>query len=164
MEDVMPFKLSKEQRDIQKAAKEFAENQFLFEVAFDHDLSQRFPWEIWKKACHFGFIGIHFPETFGGQGYGTFENVLVTEQFCRIDSGLSGALSFSDFGSEVVLRFGDEEQKRRFLTPIAHGKVTSSGTLAESEKEDPGKVAPVAKKEGNFYIVNGKKDFFINGL
>lgn len=157
----MPFELSEEQRDIQKAAREFAEGEFLVEVALEHDLSQKFPKEIWKKGCQLGFIGIHFPETFGGQGCEVFENILVTEQFCRKDSGLGIALSFSDFGSEVVLRFGNDSQKRRFLTPITQGKVISSGTFPESENGDLG---TIAKKDKNFYIVNGKKNFFVNGL
>jgi len=160
----MPFELNEEQRDIQKAAKEFAEGEFLLEVALEHDLSQKFPKEIWKKGCQLGFIGIHFPETFGGQGYGVFENGLVMEQFCRKDSGLGIALSFSDFGSEYVLRFGNEAQKRRFLPPIAQGKGISSGTFLESENGDPGDLGTVAKKEKNFYIVNGKRNFFVNGL
>ena len=113
----MPFELSKEQRDIQKAAREFAEGELLPEVALEHDLNQKFPRDIWKKACQLGFIGIHFPEEFGGQGCGVLENILVTEQFCRKDSGLGIALSFSDFAAEVVLRFGDENQKNRFLPP-----------------------------------------------
>ena len=157
----MPFELNEEQRDIQKAAKEFAEGEFLLEVALEHDLSQKFPKEIWKKGCQLGFIGIHFPETFGGQGYGVLENILVAEQFCRKDSGLGIALSFSDFGSEYVLRFGNDAQKKRFLTPITKGELISSGTFPESENGDLG---PIAKKEKDFYLVNGKRNFFVNGL
>jgi alkylation response protein AidB-like acyl-CoA dehydrogenase len=160
----MPFELSEEQRDIQKAAREFAEGEFLLEVALEHDRSQKFPKEIWRKGCQLGFIGIHFPETLGGQGYGLFENILITEQFCRKDSGLGIALSFSDFGSEVVLRFGNDTQMRRFLTPITQGKAISSGAFPESEKRDLGELGTVAKRDKNFYILNGKKNFFVNGL
>lgn len=161
----MPFELSEEQQDIQKAAKEFAEGEFLLETALEHDLSQKFPKEIWKKGCQLGFIGIHFPETFGGQGYGVFENILITEQFCRKDSGLGIALSFSDFGSEVVLRFGNEAQKRRFLTPITKGKIISSAAFPESENGwDLKDLGTVAKRDKNFYILNGRKNFFVNGL
>jgi alkylation response protein AidB-like acyl-CoA dehydrogenase len=160
----MPFDLNEEQRDIQKAAREFAEGEFLLEVALEHDLSQKFPKEIWRKGCQLGFIGIHFPETFGGQGYGVLENILVTEQFCRKDSGLGIALSFSDFASEFILRFGDEGQKRQFLTPITKGKAISSGAFPDSENGDLGELGTVAKRDKNFYILNGKKNFFVNGL
>jgi len=161
----MPFELSEEQQDIQKAAKEFAEGEFLLETALEHDLSQKFPKEIWKKGCQLGFIGIHFPETLGGQGYGVFENILITEQFCRKDSGLGIALSFSDFGSEVVLRFGNDTQKRQLLIPITKGTAIPSGAFPESDNgwnlREPD---TVAKRDKDFYLINGKKNFFVNGL
>jgi alkylation response protein AidB-like acyl-CoA dehydrogenase len=162
---MMPFELSEEQQDIQKAAKEFAEGEFLLETALEHDLSQKFPKEIWKKGCQLGFIGIHFPETLGGQGYGVFENILVTEQFCRKDSGLGIALSFSDFGSEVVLRFGNDTQKRQFLIPITKGTAIPSSAFPESDNGwDLGEPGTVAKRDKDFYLLNGKKNFFVNGL
>lgn len=157
----MPFELSEEQQDIQKAAREFAEGEFLLEVALEHDLSQKFPKEIWKKGCQLGFIGIHFPEAFGGQGYGVLENLLITEQFCRKDSGLGIALSFSDFGSEAVLRFGNDTQKGQFLTPITKGAAIPSCAFPESENGD---LCSIAIKEKDSYLVNGKKNFFVNGL
>jgi acyl-CoA dehydrogenase len=159
------FELSEEQRAIEKASREFAEGEFLPEVALEHDLAQRFPREIWQKACRLGFIGIHFPETFGGQGYGLLENILVTEQFCRKDSGLGIALSFSDYASEIVLRFGDEAQKGRFLTPITKGIALSAGALTEAGNGcDFREVSMKARRDGDSYVLNGKKNFVINGL
>lgn len=161
----MPFELNEEQQDIQKAARVFADGEFTTEVGLDHDLAERFPWEIWKKGCHLGFIGIHFPETFGGQGYGTLENILVTEQFCRKDSSLGIAISLSDFASEVILRFGDERQKNRYLTPIAHGKALSAGAFIEPEHGcDVREIHTTATRDGSYYTLNGKKSFVINGL
>jgi len=160
----MPFELTEEQRDIQKAAMEFAEGEFLPEVALEHDLGQRFPKEIWKRGCRLGFIGIHFPESLGGQGYGLLENLLVTEQFCRKDSGLGIALSFSDFASEVVLRFGDETQKRQFLPSLIQGKSISSGAFSEhSHGYDLKELSTKAQKDGASYILDGRKSFVING-
>jgi alkylation response protein AidB-like acyl-CoA dehydrogenase len=163
-ESMMPFELSEEQQDIQKAAKEFAEGEFLLEVALEHDLSQKFPREIWRKGCQLGFIGIHFPEPFGGQGYGVLENILITEQFCRKDSGLGIALSFSDYGSEVVLRYGNDAQKRQFLTPLTKGKAIPSSAFPESDNGDTGDLCVVSKTDKDFYLLNGKKNFFVNGL
>ena len=161
----MPFELTEEQRDIQRAAREFAEGEFLPEVALEHDLSQKFPKKIWKKGCQLGFIGIHFPETVGGQGCGLLENILVTEQFCRKDSGLGIALSLSDFATEVVLRFGDETQRKRFLTPITQAKTLSAGAFTEPEYGyDPEEIGTTARRDGSYYILDGKKSFVINGL
>ena len=160
----MPFELTKEQRDIQKAAREFAEGELLPEVALEHDLAQKFPRDIWRKACQLGFIGIHFPEEVGGQGCGVLENIFVTEEFCRKDSGLGIALSFSDFAAEVVLRFGDENQRNRFLPSIPKAKALSAGALMEPEHGcDPASISTTAKKDGSYYILDGKKSFVING-
>ena len=100
----MDFELTEEQRDIKKAAKEFAEGEFDKEKAMEWEREHRFPWEIWRKACELGFVGIHFPEEFGGGGYGILENALVVEEFCRVDSGIGIALSLADFSSEIILR------------------------------------------------------------
>jgi alkylation response protein AidB-like acyl-CoA dehydrogenase len=70
----MEFKLNKEQEAIQNAAREFAKGEFDKEIALEHERNHTFPLEIWKKACELGFMGIHFPEKYGGQDYGVIEN------------------------------------------------------------------------------------------
>jgi len=115
------FELTKEQRDIQAAAREFIEGEYDKEKILRWEKEHAFPSETWKKACDLGFVGIHFPEEYGGQGCGIFENVLIVEEFCRKDSSVGIALSLADFSSEVVLRFGTEEQKKRYLVPVAGG-------------------------------------------
>ena len=89
----MDFELSNEQRDVQRAAIEFAQGEFDPDLALELDQSGKFPESIWQKAAQLGFIGIHYPEEFGGQGLGFFENVLVIAAFCRVDSGIGSALS-----------------------------------------------------------------------
>ena len=80
----MNFELSDEQKDVQRAAREFAQGEFDPDLALELDQSGTFPESIWKKACQLGFIGIHYPEQFGGQGMGLLENVLVIEAFCGL--------------------------------------------------------------------------------
>jgi acyl-CoA dehydrogenase len=101
----MDFNLGFEQQAIQKSAEEFAKGEFSKEIALEHERTHRFPYEIWKKACELGFVGIHFPGKYGGQDYGILENALVVEAFCQQDSGLGIALSRADSSSEMVLRF-----------------------------------------------------------
>jgi len=108
----MDFELNTEQNSIQKAAREFATGEFDKEIALELERTHTFPSKIWKKACELGFMGIHFPEKYGGQEYGIFENVLVVEEFCRQDSGIGVAVSLADFASEVILRFGNDKQKK----------------------------------------------------
>jgi len=160
----MEFRLSKEQDAIQKAAREFAQGEFDKEIALEHERSHTFPSEIWKKACELGFMGIHFPEKYGGQDYGILENALVVEEFCRQDSGIGIALSLADFSSEIILRFGSEEQKERCLIPITEGKAISSGGFTEPDHgSDITLMNTTATKQGDEYIINGVKTFISNG-
>ena len=160
----MEFRLSKEQDAIQKAAREFAQGEFDKEIALEHERSHTFPSEIWKKACELGFMGIHFPEKYGGQDYGIFENALVVEEFCRQDSGIGIALSLADFSSEIILRFGSEEQKERYLIPLTEGKAISSGGFTEPDHgSDITLMNTTATKQGDEYIINGVKTFISNG-
>ena len=118
----MDFELAEEQNDVRRAAKDFAQREFDPDLALELDRSGTFPESIWRKACQLGFISIHYPEEFEGQGLGFFEKVLVIEGFCRVDSGIGSALSLADLGSEIILKFGSHEQKKKFLPPIAWGK------------------------------------------
>ena len=154
----MDFRLTTEQIDIQKAAQEFAKGEFDPDAALEWDQNQQFPSSIWKKACELGFAGIHFPEEYDGQGLGLLENALIIEAFCRQDSGIGMALALSDFGAEMILRHGDENQKRRILPFITKGK----GLFTMACLEDGYALAPIATtaiKSGDGYIIDGRKSF-----
>ncbi|MDY6932406.1 MAG: acyl-CoA dehydrogenase family protein [Halobacteriota archaeon] len=160
----MDFELTLEQRDIQKAAYDFAEGEFDKEVALDHELNKKFPFDIWKKACKLGFIGVHFPEEYGGQGLGVFENILIVEEFCRRDSGLGTALVLSDFSSDIILRRGTEDQKDKYLTPLTKGEAISAGAFTEPDHgSDITQMSTKAVLDGDEYIINGTKTFITNG-
>ncbi len=160
----MDFELTQEQRDIQKAAREFAQGEFDKEKILEWEQTHTFPREIWKKASELGFIGIHFPEEYGGQGCGVTENILTVEEFCRKDSGVGIALSLVDFSSEIVLRFGTAEQKRKYLLPVAQGHFISAGAYTEPDHgSDITLLSTTAKKERGSYIINGTKTFITNG-
>ena len=160
----MDFKLNKEQEAIQKAAREFAKGEFDKEIALEHERTHTFPRAIWKKACNLGFLGIHFPEKYGGQEYGIFENALVVEEFCRQDSSIGVAVSLADFASEIILRFGTEEQKEKYLIPITRGVALSSGGFTEPDHgSDITLMNTTATKDGDHYVINGVKTFITNG-
>ena len=160
----MDFNLSEEQTDIQKAAREFAQGEFDLEYALDLDRNCQFPHKIWKKACNLGFIGIHFPNRYGGQDLGLLENILIVEEFCRQHSGIGMALGLSDFGSEMILRFGNDDQKRRNLPPIATGEYASSLAYMEQDQTDEfSSFNTVAIRNVDGYLVNGGKLFVVNG-
>lgn len=159
----MDFDLSDQQKDVQKAAREFAQGEFDPDLALELDQTGQFPESIWKKAAKLGFIGVHYPEEFGGQGLGLFENVLVIEAFCRVDSGIGSALCSVDMGSEIVLKFGAQEQKKNFIPPLAKGERRMSIAFAESEDgKDLSQLSTVAEKKGDGYLIHGGKKFVIN--
>jgi len=159
----MNFELSDEQKDVQRAAIEFARGEFDPELALELDQAGQFPESIWKKAGRLGFIGIHYPEEFGGQGLGFFENVLVTEAFCRVDSGIGSALTMVDMGSEVILKFGSHEQKKNFLLPLAKGERRLGIAFGESEDgRDMSSISTAAEGGSEGYLIRGEKRFVLN--
>lgn len=159
----MDFELSDEQKDIQRAAREFAQGEFDPELAFELDQEGKPPESLWKKAAQLGFIGIHYPEEFGGQGLGFFENVLLIEAFCRADSGIGSVLSMVDLGSEILLKFGSKEQKERFLIPLTRGEKRMSIAFSESEDAyDLSCLASLSEKREEAYLLRGEKRFVVN--
>ncbi len=160
----MDFELTQDQKDIKNAAKEFAVNEFTKERAEEYDRNEEFPFDLWKKACELGFIGVHFPEEYGGAGMGVLENILIVEEFCRADSTIGSALLLSDFSSEVVMRFGSEEQKKEVLPKVAGGEAITAGCYTESEAgSDLTAIKTKAEKDGNEWVINGSKTFITNG-
>ena len=141
---------------------EFGRGEFDPDLALELDRTGQFPESIWKKACQLGFIGIHYPEELGGQGLGLLENLLVIEAFCQVESGIGSALSMVDLGSEVILRFGSKEQKKKFLPPLTKGDKRLSIAFAESEDgKDLSSISTVVEKDGEGYILQGGKKFVL---
>jgi alkylation response protein AidB-like acyl-CoA dehydrogenase len=158
----MDFELSKEQKDIQKAAREFAEGMFP-EYAEECDLQEVFPKELWKKACELGFIGVCIDEPYGGAGLGILEYALITEQFCRIDAGC-GSILLTTLGSDFILLYGKEEQKKRYLPGLTKGRAISGLAITEPDVgSDVTSVTTSARKQGNTYRIDGNKMFITNG-
>ena len=159
----MNFELSDEQEDIQKAAREFAQGEFDPDLALELDEGAKFPESLWKKAAQLGFIGMHYPEELGGQGLGLIENLLVIEAFCRVDSGIGSALSSVDLGSEAILKFGSQGQKKQFLIPLVKGEKRMGVAFAESEDgNDFSSLSTVSERSGEEYSLRGKKRFVLN--
>jgi len=152
------------QRDIQKAAREFAEKEFDLDLALELERDGRFPKSIFEKACQLGFIGIDYPEEYGGQSFGLFENILVIEEFCRKDSGIGIALSLSDIASIIILKHGDESQKKNFLIPVTQGKAISTVALIGSSHEK-NQEPIITKAEANTdgYVINRGKAWVVHG-
>ncbi len=161
----MDFELTREQKAIQKAAWDFAEGSFDKEYALQCELNHRYPTEAHRKACELGLFGIHFPEAYGGQGYGALEHVLVIEALCRKDPGLGMTITSCMFGSQFIAKFGTEEQKKRILPRVASGEMIMGAAFTEPDHgSDITDVSTRAVRQADEYVVDGVKTFITNGL
>ncbi|MBC8403679.1 MAG: acyl-CoA dehydrogenase family protein [Planctomycetes bacterium] len=159
----MKFELEKAQKDIQKAAARFAKGEFDKELALVLEREHRYPFDIWKKACEEGFIGLHFPEQFGGSDYGVLENALVVEEFCRRDSGIGAAMMTAHFACEIILHQGTDKQKEHYLNLVTMGECLSAGAFTEPmHGSDITSMSTTAVRDGEEWVVNGVKTFITN--
>ncbi|HSO66683.1 MAG TPA: acyl-CoA dehydrogenase family protein [Desulfatirhabdiaceae bacterium] len=160
----MDFELTKSQIEIQKAARDFAKGEFDKDLALELDRKHEFPTKIWKKAADLGFIGIHFPEKYSGQGMGVMENILIAEELCARDSTIGSAIVLSSFASECIMRFAGDELKAKFLPMVAEGKTLSAGAFTEPDHgSDITFMNTTAVKDGADWVINGSKTFITNG-
>jgi alkylation response protein AidB-like acyl-CoA dehydrogenase len=160
----MEFELTKEQQQIQKAVRDFVKGEFKKDAILELEEKHEYPVKMWKKAAELGFIGIHFPEEYSGQGMGVMENILVAEELCRGDSSVGACLMLADFASEIVLHFGSESQKRTWLPKVAEGEVLSCGAFTEPDHgSDITFMDTSAVRDGNEWVINGSKIFITNG-
>ncbi len=158
----MNFELTNEQKDIKKAAREFAEGMFP-EVAEDCDLNETFPRALWKKACELGFVGVFIDEAHGGPGLGLMENILIMEEFCRVDAGCASIL-LTTLGSEFLLLYGNEGQKKKYLPLLPKGKAIMGMAITEPDAgSDVSSVSTLARRVNDHYVINGNKMFITNG-
>jgi alkylation response protein AidB-like acyl-CoA dehydrogenase len=159
----MNFDLTNEQKDIIKAAREFAEKEFT-DLAQECDREEKSPKHLWEKACGLGFIGVFIPEAYGGPGLGFLEHCLINEEFWRVDPGIAHFVLSGIFGSEMVLFFGTEEQKKRWLPPLIQGKAFTGAAITEPDAgSDVSSVKTSAILDGNEYVINGTKTFITGG-
>ena len=158
----MDFNLTKEQRDIKKAARDFAEGEFP-DIAKECDREEKADRGLMKKACELGFVGVFIPEEYGGAGYGYLESALVMEEFWRVDPGLGGQIQSVCFGSEMILLFGTEKQKKKYLPPLCSGTAISGTAVTEPDAgSDVLSVSTRAEKKDGGYLINGAKMFISN--
>ncbi|MDA3788423.1 MAG: acyl-CoA dehydrogenase family protein [Desulfobacula sp.] len=159
----MDFLLTKEQKYIQKAAREFAIGE-MAPVGREFDLNETYPEAIVEKARKLDLIGLFIPEKFGGPGLGYLEQAMVMEEFWKVDPGISQQLCSLTFGAEEFLLFGTDEQGKKFLEPIFTGDAVMGFAITEPDAgSDTLAAATTAVKEGNEWVLNGSKVMIGNG-
>ncbi len=159
----MDFDLSEDQRMMRDMAYKFAVNE-MAPVAQEYDREEKFGREIWQKACEAGLVGAIIPEEYEGPGYGFLEQAIITEQLARIDLGLCLCVISAMFGSEHIVLFGSDEQKKEYLPRLVRGEAISAGAFTEPDAgTDVAAIRTRAVKDGGDYVINGTKMFITNG-
>ncbi|MCK5593572.1 acyl-CoA dehydrogenase family protein, partial [Candidatus Bathyarchaeota archaeon] len=155
---------TEEQMAIKKTVKEFCEKEFTPELALELDEKEEYPMALYKKAAKLGFTSMRFPEVYGGQGYGVFEDCLVTEEMCRADPGLGVAVTFGTLMfPDVLLKHGTEEQRQKYIPPLCTGEKICAAAFSEPEHgSDITRMDTTAVKSGNEWAINGNKEFITN--
>ncbi|QTM99527.1 acyl-CoA dehydrogenase [Sediminibacillus dalangtanensis] len=159
----MDFDLTEEQQMTQKMVRDFAQS-VLAPRAEEIDTSAIFPEDVFEELGKLGLLGIPFPEKYGGAGGDTVTYTLAVEEIGRVcgSTGLSYAAAVS-LGASPIFYFGTEEQKEKYLTPLATGqKLGSFGLTEPNAGSDAGGTQTTAVSKGNSYIINGEKCFITN--
>lgn len=160
----MNFEFTEEQKSVQIAARDFARNELLPGV-IDRDTHQRFPVDQIKKMGELGFLGMMVNTQYNGGGMDTISYVLAMEEISKIDASASVCMSVNNslvcWGLE---KFGSEEQKQKYLKPLAMGTVIGAFCLSEPEAgSDATSQRTTAEDKGDHYLVNGTKNWITNG-
>jgi alkylation response protein AidB-like acyl-CoA dehydrogenase len=160
----MIFQLSEEHLMIQQAARDFAQQELLPGV-IERDENQKFPAEQIKRLGELGFLGMMVDPKYGGGGLDAISYVLAMEEISKVDASVSVVMSVNNslvcWGLET---FGNEEQKQKYLVPLAKGEIIGAFCLSEPEAgSDATSQRTTAIDMGDHYLLNGTKNWITNG-
>ncbi len=157
------MELSTEQKDIARAAREFAEKEFR-DRAKEFDEKEEFDLSIWRRAAENGFVGVFIQEEYGGAGLGFLEHSLISEEFWRVDPGCGHAVLSCTLGAEMIQAFGSEGLKKKYLPPLVKGEAIMGAAITEADAgSDVAGIMTKAEKKGGKYVINGSKTLISNG-
>ena len=160
----MDFSLSEEQQLLRKTVREFAEAE-IGPHAREWDEKQEFPREVFTKLGALGLMGVVWPAEYGGSGMSTLDYAIVMEELSRVDAGVAlSVAAHNSLSSGHIFLAGSEEQKKKYLTPLARGeKVGCWGLTENSAGSDAGGTKTTAVRDGAHWVINGSKTFITNG-
>ncbi|EEM08642.1 Acyl-CoA dehydrogenase [Bacillus pseudomycoides] len=160
----MDFKLSEEHEMIRKMVRDFARNE-VAPTAAERDEEERFDHALFDQMADLGLTGIPWPEEYGGIGSDYLAYVIAVEELSRVCASTGVTLSaHTSLAGWPIFKFGTEEQKQKFLRPMAEGKKIGAYGLTEpGSGSDAGGMRTTAKRDGDHYILNGSKIFITNG-
>jgi butyryl-CoA dehydrogenase len=158
------FELTAEQREIKALARDFAEAE-IDPHAAEWDREHRFPRELYPKLAELGLMGVCIPEDLGGAGADFLSYILVLEELSRADAGVGVTVAVHTSAVTLpILTFGTEEQRARFVPPLARGETIGAFALTETESgSDAGSLRTTATREGDAWRISGTKQFISTG-
>ena len=156
----MDFELIPEQREIQAVARDFARAE-IEPYAADWDREHRFPTELYSKLADVGLMGVCVPEEYGGAGADFLSYILVLEELSRADAGVGVTVAVHTSAVTLpILTFGTDEQRARFVPPLARGELLGAFALTEPESgSDAGALRTSATADGDGWLISGSKRF-----
>jgi len=154
------FQLTQDQREIQALAREVAQAEIEPHVA-EWDSEHRFPRELYPKLAQLGLMGVCIPEEYGGAGADFLSYVLVLEELSRADAGVGVTVAVHTSAVTLpILTFGTDEQRSRFVPPLARGEAIGAFALTEAEAgSDAGALRTRADPDGDGWRISGAKQF-----
>jgi len=159
----MDYLLSENQKMIQDLARQIAREK-IAPVAAEYDEKEEFPWPIMKILSDSDLFGVYIEEKYGGTGGGVLDLAIVTEELSKACGGIAVCYAASALGTYPIILYGSDEQKNKYLPDLAGGKKLAAFGLTEaSAGSDAGAIATTAKKDGDYYILNGTKQWITNG-
>lgn len=164
MSDLAIFPFTSEHKMLRDAARDFARKE-IAPIAAEFDESGEFPSKTIKKMGALGFMGIEVPEEYGGAGMDTLAYVLALEEICKVDAAHGVIMSVNNsLYCHGILKFGTEEQKQKFVTPVASGEAIGAYSLTEPMSgSDAGTMKTRAVLDGDAYVINGRKSWVTSG-
>jgi alkylation response protein AidB-like acyl-CoA dehydrogenase len=162
----MQFGLTEEQKLIQQSARDFAQREIV-PIAAEFDRTGEFPLRTIRMAGELGFMGVEVPDTYGGAGLDTIGYVLMMQEVSAADAAHGTIISVNNsLYCTGILKFGTEEQKRKYVTPVASGEVIAAYALTEPQSgSDAGNMRVRAQRsaDGSEYVITGKKSWITSG-
>lgn len=160
----MYFKLNEEQELLRKTVRDFAEEEVAPKAA-EMDEQEQYDWTLWEKMADMGLTGIPFSDEYGGAGMDNVSYAIAVEELSRVCASTGVAISaHTSLGTWPIYYYGTEEQKQKYLVPMAEGiKIGALGLTEPSAGSDAGAVKCTAVLDGDEYVLNGTKIFITNG-
>jgi Acyl-CoA dehydrogenases len=156
------FGLTEMQLEIKDLCRRIGKEKII-PVREHYDVVGEFPWDIVKEFADAGLYQIFVPEAYGGMGGSTKDMVVAVEELCKYDAGISLALFGTALGALPIILCGSEEQKQKYLPRIAEGTIAAFGLTEANAGSDAAGIQTTAVKDGDYYVLNGTKQWITNG-